>query len=54
MELVKVTSQNKDGITMADQFESVIDCVENKYQCTVFYFMTDCDSGIMLGTPGEK
>ena len=28
---------------MADQFEAIIDHVENKYKCTIIYFMTDAN-----------
>ena len=34
---------------MADQFESIIDCIETKYNCIVIYFMTDSDGGSKKG-----
>lgn len=44
-----VTSANKDGIAMANQFESIIDQVESRYDCTVAYFVTDADGGSKKG-----
>jgi hypothetical protein len=43
LELVEVTTHNKDGPAMVDQFEAIIDHVENKYKCTIIYFTTDAD-----------
>ncbi|KIM74222.1 hypothetical protein PILCRDRAFT_14572 [Piloderma croceum F 1598] len=34
---------------MADQFESIIDCIETKYNCIVIYFTTDSDGGSKKG-----
>ncbi|KIM77089.1 hypothetical protein PILCRDRAFT_12274 [Piloderma croceum F 1598] len=49
LELVEVTSNNKDGPAMADQFKSIIDCIETKYNCIVIYFTTDSDGGSKKG-----
>ncbi|KIM72638.1 hypothetical protein PILCRDRAFT_15961 [Piloderma croceum F 1598] len=49
LELVKVTSDNKDGPVMADQFESIIDHIETKYNYIIIYFMTDSDGGSKKG-----
>ena len=49
LELVEVTSQNKDGPAMADQFEAIIDHIEDKYGCIVIYFATDADGGSKKG-----
>ncbi|KZP22392.1 hypothetical protein FIBSPDRAFT_690520, partial [Athelia psychrophila] len=49
LQLVDVTSANKDGIAMANQFESIIDQVESRYDCTVAYFVTDADGGSKKG-----
>jgi len=49
LELVKVTSHNKDGPAMADQFESIINRIETKYNCIVIYFTTDSDGGSKKG-----
>ena len=49
LELVKVTSQNKDGPAMADQFEAIINRIEDRYGCIVIYFATDADGGSKKG-----
>ena len=33
--MLEATSHNKDGLAMADQFESIIDHIETKYKCII-------------------
>ena len=34
---------------MADLFKKIVDCAEEKYECRVNYFTTDCDGGSKKG-----
>ena len=49
LELMEITTQNKDGVAMADQYEKIINCIEAEYHCQVIYFTTDADGGSKKG-----
>jgi len=39
----------KDGQSMADIYEKIIDIVQKKYGCRIIYFTTNCDGGNKKG-----
>ncbi|KAJ7664159.1 hypothetical protein B0H17DRAFT_1211425 [Mycena rosella] len=49
IELVEVTTLNKDGPSLCAQFAGMIDRVEVKHGCIVIYFTTDADGGSKKG-----
>ncbi|KAJ6628155.1 ribonuclease H-like domain-containing protein [Mycena sp. CBHHK59/15] len=49
LELVEVTSLNKDGASQCELFEDVIDRTEKKFGCKIRYFTTDADDGSKKG-----
>ncbi|KAJ6552527.1 hypothetical protein B0H10DRAFT_1968382 [Mycena sp. CBHHK59/15] len=49
IELVDVTSMDKSGPSMCQQFCDIIDRVEAKYDCIIIYFVTDANSGSKKG-----
>ncbi|KAJ7175140.1 ribonuclease H-like domain-containing protein [Mycena crocata] len=49
IELCDVTSMDKSGPGMCQQFIEIIDRIQTKYGCTVIYFITDADGGSKKG-----
>ncbi|KAJ3734617.1 ribonuclease H-like domain-containing protein [Lentinula guzmanii] len=49
IDIIEATALNKDGEAQAAQFEEMIDRVEEEYDCTVIYFVTDADGGSKKG-----
>lgn len=45
MELIKVTAECKDGESLADLFEKIIDWAEKTYDCRVNYYTINCKGG---------
>ncbi|KAJ7264678.1 hypothetical protein C8J57DRAFT_1512021 [Mycena rebaudengoi] len=58
LKLIDMTAQNKDRPSLCKLFGSIIDHVEEKYDCWAFYFTTDADGGnktgrVLLGSSGR-
>ncbi|KAJ6583276.1 hypothetical protein B0H10DRAFT_1833976, partial [Mycena sp. CBHHK59/15] len=49
LELVEVTSLNKDGTSQCELFEDMIDRTEKKFGCKIRYFTTYADGGSKKG-----
>jgi len=49
IDLYNSTPDKKDGVSMADLFEAIIDFAERKYGCRVAGLGTDDDSGSKAG-----
>ncbi|KAJ3791970.1 ribonuclease H-like domain-containing protein [Lentinula aff. detonsa] len=49
IDIIEATALNKDGEAQAAQFEELIDRIEEEYDCTVIYFVTDADGGSKKG-----
>ncbi|KAJ6548268.1 hypothetical protein B0H10DRAFT_1969220 [Mycena sp. CBHHK59/15] len=49
LELVEVTSLNKDGTSQCELFEDMIDRTVKKFGCKIRYFTTDADGGSKKG-----
>ncbi|KAJ7223699.1 ribonuclease H-like domain-containing protein [Mycena rebaudengoi] len=49
LELADVTSMDKSGPGMCQQYMEIIDRIETKYNCVIIYFITDADGGSKKG-----
>ena len=49
LELVEAAADKKDGVALAIQFANIIDCVKDKHNCVVIYFITEADRGSNKG-----
>ncbi|KAF9466987.1 ribonuclease H-like domain-containing protein [Collybia nuda] len=49
LELILATAKDKTGPGQCQQFEEIIDRIEEKYGCTVIYLSTDVDGGSNKG-----